>query len=471
MANPELIVHVHTLLQSLIDNPYPTLSNPGGLQKRASVALIIRLSPSYSHWPSPQSEKPTDLDSFFSQPWTTHATPELLFIKRSARKGDRWTSHIALPGGKLDPTDPSDSAAAVRETSEEVGIDLEKHAIACGNLPQRLVTTHWGKKPLLVLCPFVFLLTSHEIPPLRLQPTEVASVHWVPLPSLRNPDRRTVVLEDVSSRLANQETGVKKWMLSSILGKMVFAAIALEPTESLHSRIEVDGGVVDNRYVPSPQESYLKGLVTRISGSEWSASESRVETPLLLWGLTLGVIQDFLDLVPPKGKALELWTYPTFTPLDVRFAIWLLTFRFKNRKRVELQSGAEFRKVEDGASFGAAGESVRLTGMDGSTECLVPEVQDRADETGLHGLGSAGLKRGAGRYKAAVTTMLEGWVDSITRITLPICADRSRYYELVRKAVLVALVGRAGMGLLLGALIVRAAKRRTGMGGVVAVGG
>lgn len=51
---------------------------------------------------------------------------------------------MALPGGRRDPEDKDDMAAAVRETWEEVGIELSnKNAIQCGNLPQRLVTTSW----------------------------------------------------------------------------------------------------------------------------------------------------------------------------------------------------------------------------------------------------------------------------------------------------------------------------------------
>lgn len=74
--------------------------------------------------------------------------PELLFIKRAAREGDRWTSHVALPGGKRDPTDASDKDVAVRETSEEIGLDLRgERCVYVGNLPERVVSTSWGSVP------------------------------------------------------------------------------------------------------------------------------------------------------------------------------------------------------------------------------------------------------------------------------------------------------------------------------------
>ena len=86
--------------------------------------------------------------AFFGQDWVKHGDPELLFIKRATRIGDKWNGHVALPGGKRDPEDDDDQVTAAREALEEVGIDLSPdNAIAVGNLPQRIVTTSWGKVP------------------------------------------------------------------------------------------------------------------------------------------------------------------------------------------------------------------------------------------------------------------------------------------------------------------------------------
>ncbi|EMC96209.1 hypothetical protein BAUCODRAFT_47846, partial [Baudoinia panamericana UAMH 10762] len=427
-----LLSQTHTILDQLATSPYPELPSPETTKRRASVAFIIRIQPSYAHWPE-HNEKVDNLSTFFSHPWVQHGEPELLFIKRASRKGDRWTSHIALPGGKRDPADPSDQAAAIRETLEEVGLDLNQHAIQCGNLPQRLVTTHWGKKPLMVLCPYVFLLTSHEIPPLRLQPTEVAATHWVPLRSLLAPEQRTVAFEDVSSRLANQETGVRKWMLSLVLGKMLFAAIDLLPTESLHSAEtpapDAPSQTQSHRNIRPTLSSRYTALVHRIYTSDLfnQFPTPPKPGPLLLWGLTLGVVSDFLDLLPPHD-ALTLWTYPTFTPLDVRFIVWVMTYRFKERKRAELQAGTTLTSPDAKPAFGAASESISAStvlverpGVGGTEE------ERRTDETGLHGLGTGSAVGDVKGRKAAVATMLEG------------------YYDIVRRAVGVALVGRASL--------------------------
>jgi 8-oxo-dGTP pyrophosphatase MutT (NUDIX family) len=453
--NQTLVLHLQKVLSTLIAAPYPVLTSET-TKKRASVACIVRISPSYSHWPEPSTARAENLEDFYKQDWVRHGDPEVLFIKRASRKGDRWTSHVAFPGGRRDPEDEDDKAAAIRETWEEVGLDLKKYAIDCGNLPQRLVTTHWGKTPLMVLCPYVFLVTEHNAPPLKLQPTEVAATHWVPLRSLLAPSQRTVVFEDVSSRLANQETGVKKWMLSLVLGKMMFAAIHLAPTETVHS-FETPAAPLlqNNRYSPATTASKLEALVMRaIRFDPFNQTYTPApEHPLLLWGLTLGVVADFLDLLPPHN-ALTLWTYPTFTPIDVRAAIWLLTYRFKDRKRAELSPGS----VSPTGSPSSR-DDARRRSFGAATESVVPTTQERPDETGFHGLGT-GLGENKSK-KAAVSTLLEGLVSPVAEIMLPEVTDRGRYYDIVRKAVAFALIGRIGAG----ALVMLWAWRRWKRGG------
>ena len=153
---PEIASSLHSTLTSLSQNPYPHVPNPESCKKRASVALILRIRPHYNHYPSwsdvaaldPTKSTSAQLETFFAQPWVQYGDPEVVFIKRAAREGDRWTSHVALPGGKRDPEDEDDKATAVRETIEEIGLDLTaKEALFVGNLPERVVSTSWGKVP------------------------------------------------------------------------------------------------------------------------------------------------------------------------------------------------------------------------------------------------------------------------------------------------------------------------------------
>jgi len=154
----DLITHLNEALLDISTHPYPFVPSPPGVPKRASVALIIRIQPHYGHWPPQRGEESglneqsqsisteDRVNSFFRQDWVQHGDPEILFIKRATRKADKWNGHIALPGGRRDPEDADDRAAAVREAWEEVGIDLsDQQAIAIGNLPQLVVTSGWGK--------------------------------------------------------------------------------------------------------------------------------------------------------------------------------------------------------------------------------------------------------------------------------------------------------------------------------------
>lgn len=425
---------LYTVLKQLQAASYPVLESPHPRLRRASVAIAIRFKPAYSHWPSEGSRKIDDLDDFFEQDWVKHGDPEILFIKRAARKGEQGTAHIALPGGKREPSDADDAAAAVRESWEEVGLDLERYAIPCGNLPQRLVTAYCNKKPLWLLCPYIYLVTVHSLPPLRLQPTEVGAAHWVPIRNLLVPERRTVIFEGVANRLASDETGVRQWMLKMFPGKMVFSAIALLPTESLHSAepdVQREQLQDTRRSRPSRHDKYPEAIQQLWRSDICNQYGSLpLDGPLLLWGTTLGAMSDFLDLLPPYN-AITLWAYPNFEPLDVRAAVWLLTYRYREGKRSELEAG-------DSATENAVHIAAQV-------ETFPTDTVERPDVTGLHGLGT-GLTIGPRRQKKAlVSTLLDGlvYVDTM-RFLLPL-ANAARYYNIVRRAIIVALIGRVGL--------------------------
>lgn len=109
--------------------------------------------------------------------------PEILLIRRAEHPSDPWSGHMAFPGGRHDASDPSLEHTAVRETAEEIGLDLGAH----GELIARLddVPTH---KSELVVRPFVWEVAS--VPDL-VPNYEVAEVHWVDLESLLRGERDT----------------------------------------------------------------------------------------------------------------------------------------------------------------------------------------------------------------------------------------------------------------------------------------
>lgn len=103
--------------------------------------------------------------------------PEVLLMKRTDRPGDRWSGQVSLPGGREEDHDPDLYATAVRETREEVGVDLEASARLVGPLaPVRAVAR--GRILPLTISPFVFVQTGEVSLELN---HEAAAAFWLPL--------------------------------------------------------------------------------------------------------------------------------------------------------------------------------------------------------------------------------------------------------------------------------------------------
>ncbi len=111
---------------------------------------------------------------------------ELLFIHRAEDSRDPWSGHMAFPGGRVEPSDADPMAGAIRETREEVDLDLERHGEYLGRLDDVRAIGR-GRPMALVITPFVF--TVAECPP--LEPNhEVAAIVWVPVEFLRDRSNR-----------------------------------------------------------------------------------------------------------------------------------------------------------------------------------------------------------------------------------------------------------------------------------------
>jgi 8-oxo-dGTP pyrophosphatase MutT (NUDIX family) len=102
---------------------------------------------------------------------------ELVFMLRAESSGDPWSGHVSFPGGKLDPGDADPLAAAIRETAEEIGVDLVGAELLG---PLDVVAPVSGMIPIAVH-PFVFALADQPI--IRLN-AEVRSVHLLSLDTL-----------------------------------------------------------------------------------------------------------------------------------------------------------------------------------------------------------------------------------------------------------------------------------------------
>lgn len=143
------------------------LTRPGqalaeGQATRAAVALVLR-------------EGPEGL--------------ELLFIRRADHPQDPWSGQMAFPGGRAEPGDDGLLDTAIRETREEIGLDLSRDAELLGVLDELRAMARM--RPMdLTITPFVFRLTRDT--ELALS-GEVTSVHWLPLAALLGPALRSTM--------------------------------------------------------------------------------------------------------------------------------------------------------------------------------------------------------------------------------------------------------------------------------------
>jgi 8-oxo-dGTP pyrophosphatase MutT (NUDIX family) len=97
---------------------------------------------------------------------------ELLVIKRAENELDRWSGHMALPGGGREPGDESAYDTARRETLEEVGIDLDE-----GRFLGRL--DDMRSRTIRIVISVVAVAINAEPGP--LDTSEVVEAFWVPL--------------------------------------------------------------------------------------------------------------------------------------------------------------------------------------------------------------------------------------------------------------------------------------------------
>lgn len=135
--------------------------SPGVIDRpRAAVAAILRDRPGAS-------------------------SADIFFIRRAEHPRDPWSGHIAFPGGRRELADASLLATAIRETREEVGIDLARGELL-GRLPdlEASQSKHGG----LVVTPFVFAMRDDLV----LAPNnEVAETMWISFARLAQGEARS----------------------------------------------------------------------------------------------------------------------------------------------------------------------------------------------------------------------------------------------------------------------------------------
>jgi 8-oxo-dGTP pyrophosphatase MutT (NUDIX family) len=126
---------------------------------------------------------------------TVNGDVRVLLIERAESESDRWSGHIAFPGGRVDPADPSPRHAAERETLEETGVDLHR-AEYLGRLDDLT-----GSVESILVSAFVYAVSDPG--PLALN-AEVKQAFWMLLSELCDPDRHV----ERTFTYADREIGV-----------------------------------------------------------------------------------------------------------------------------------------------------------------------------------------------------------------------------------------------------------------------
>lgn len=265
----------------------------------------------------------------------------------------------------------------------------------------------------MVLCPYVHLVMRYDLPPMTLQSAEVKSVHWVSLRALISPYLKTLERQDVSDRFFGQGNRLTRRILQAAVGKLLFTARTLVPTESYYSRSL-------SEYLPMepPRRSRIQFIISHLH-RVWQGPQSPAlsqDQPLILWGLTYGILANFLGLMPTSHPA-NMWDWPTLSPWDIRFAVWAFTHRFRARK---LETCIQRRE----AAGGPGKDNAEICGLD--TQTFTASDIHQSD-----GPDSLDI----------VTEMLDG------------------YFDRLRTAMWIALGFRLGVGILIGALLVRRWRR------------
>jgi len=104
----------------------------------------------------------------------------ILFIERAHHENDPWSGDLGFPGGKVEEDDDGAQGAAVRETMEEIGLDL-----SCADCLGQLDDIAGAHLPVHISC---YVWSVRNSPSFTLS-HEVSAAFWFPMKDIVDPSR------------------------------------------------------------------------------------------------------------------------------------------------------------------------------------------------------------------------------------------------------------------------------------------
>ncbi|KAJ7596695.1 hypothetical protein C8J56DRAFT_918100 [Mycena floridula] len=352
-----LISLLSTALHRIRSTPPRVIASPPTQPRRASVAIIIRVVPSPTGPPPKVLQTQPTLTEFFELDWVKDrgARPEILFLQRENPQPEESAiqekarnsreAHVAFPGGRTEPDDEGGLYTALRQTWEEIGIDLaERDYICIGQLGDREVTSSMGKRLLMILSPYVFLQVTSDAPP--PDPAPATTLYWTPVASLVSPHslpQWSTVTVDAASRLAPKHSTFLRILVRILVGNMQFPAIVLDSSPPSPPVFCSDNKSAVEAQLPKARPRVLKlwglslgmtldlmsymilPLPSTDSQRSKSGTNSRTMSPVMQLPYQSTAEGLHMEVVAPSLASV----FPKFSYPDVNFWIWVFGKRYR----------------------------------------------------------------------------------------------------------------------------------------------
>jgi len=316
------VLHEEVLLLNGILNyfnsfPATPHTNKNGIIQ-ASVCMIFRFNPKLFQKDkalTPPDHKISETPSGFLQFVTKNSdiSPtkgistgiEIFFIKRAINPKDRHSGDVAFPGGKCDGTEP-DLVTAIREASEECGIDLNdpQKYIYLGRFPKNFYAYTLPKGRMFVTVNMFFQLDLTETP-VTINPGELQSSFWLPLRFFLNPDLQTFrntepVKVDISSLLP------KGKVVGTVAEKMSHGLVA---NTSMHFDLPNNSSLWGLTYYFMIYFLYSVKTAIKMSSHDFQSINRQALDYILENGLKFNFIYNYRPLLGLRSSLIDLLYY------------------------------------------------------------------------------------------------------------------------------------------------------------------